>query len=191
MSGIKFSRILIGAILIAGVSLGFSQQRQAAPKGTAAAPAAPKLSVTIDASKIGEPISPYIYGQFLELLGTTINTSLWAEMLDDRKFFYPVNSAEKVLPENTRRWNRWRPIGPDESVVMDKQGAYVGEHSPAVRLEGETPRGIRQAGLVLRKDRAYTGRVVLAGSPSTQIQVSLVWGPSPADRETVEIEKLT
>ena len=191
MSRIKFILILTGAILIAGVSFGFAEQKQGAPKEAPAGPAAPKLSVTIDASKIGEPISPYIYGQFLELLGTTINTSLWAEMIDDRKFFYPVNSAEKVLPENTRRWNRWRPVGPDESVVMDKQGAYVGEHSPAVRLEGETPRGIRQAGLVLRNDRVYAGRVVLAGSPSALVRISLVWGPGPADRETVEVEKLT
>src|SRR4030042_4486372 len=118
MSLIKFILILTGAILTAGVSSGSARQKQGVPKEAPAAPAAPKLSVTIDASKIGEPISPYIYGQFLELLGTTINTSLWAEMIDDRKFFFPVNSAEKVLPETTRRWNRWRPVGPDESVVM-------------------------------------------------------------------------
>src|SRR5512136_1943625 len=74
-------------------------------------PAAGKVSAVIDAAKMGPPISPYFYGQFLENLGTTVNGSLWAEMIDDRKFFYPVNSSEKLEPPNSRRWNRWRPVG--------------------------------------------------------------------------------
>src|SRR5579864_5634735 len=46
--------------------------------------------VTIDASQTREPISPYIYGQFIEHLGRCIYGGIWAEMLDDRKFYFPV-----------------------------------------------------------------------------------------------------
>ena len=38
----------------------------------------------------GHPISKYIYGQFIEHLGRCIYGGIWAEMLEDRKFYYPV-----------------------------------------------------------------------------------------------------
>ncbi len=50
-------------------------------------------SVTINAMKIKEPISQYIYGQFIEHLGRCILGGLWAEMLDDRKFYYPITDT--------------------------------------------------------------------------------------------------
>src|SRR5207248_11158208 len=51
-----------------------------------------KIAVTIDAGKTSPPISPYIYGQFIEHIGDLINRSLWAEMLDDRKFYSAISS---------------------------------------------------------------------------------------------------
>ena len=71
---------------------------------------------------------------------------------------------------------RWRPVGPDEFVAMDREHVYVGEHSPVVKLEAATPRGIQQTGLALRKGRKYSGRVVLAAEPGADVKVSLVWG---------------
>ena len=46
---------------------------------------------------------------------------------------------------------------------MDRRDPYVGEHTPLIRLAGDAARGIRQAGLAVRKGKAYTGRIVLAG----------------------------
>ena len=46
--------------------------------------------VSIDTTKTREPISKYIYGQFIEHLGRCIYGGIWSEMLEDRKFFYPV-----------------------------------------------------------------------------------------------------
>ena len=46
--------------------------------------------VTVDTTVRGEAISPYIYGQFIEHLGECIYGGIWAEMLQDRKFFFPV-----------------------------------------------------------------------------------------------------
>ena len=50
------------------------------------------VDVTIDASRTGAPISKYVYGQFLEHIGGIVNNGIWAEMLDDRKFYYPITS---------------------------------------------------------------------------------------------------
>jgi alpha-N-arabinofuranosidase len=82
-------------------------------------------------------------------------------------------------------------VGPDEFVVMESTGAYVGEWSPLVRLETSAPHGIGQAGLALKAGHAYAGRVVLAGSPGARVGVSLVWGPGPGDRQTIAVPALS
>jgi alpha-L-arabinofuranosidase len=41
------------------------------------------------------------------------------------------------------------------------------------------------------RDKAYTGRIVLAGDPEARAAITLVWGSGAADRETVTIDKLT
>ncbi|MBS1226314.1 MAG: alpha-L-arabinofuranosidase domain protein, partial [Candidatus Aminicenantes bacterium] len=50
--------------------------------------------VVIDGAKTGKPVSKYIYGQFIEHLGRSIYQGVWAEMLEDRKFFWPVGQGE-------------------------------------------------------------------------------------------------
>ncbi|HXW99810.1 MAG TPA: hypothetical protein VEJ00_01240, partial [Candidatus Acidoferrales bacterium] len=122
---------------------------------------------TVDAGKIGDPISNYDYGMFIEHLGNIINHGLWSEMLDDRKFYFPVNSAEEKEPTGNpmrarfMKLKKWRPVGPDDFVVMDHDHAYVGEQSPAIQLEASTAHGIQQSGLALRKGKSYSGRIVL------------------------------
>ncbi|HSW49395.1 MAG TPA: hypothetical protein VLH09_04430 [Bryobacteraceae bacterium] len=153
--------------------------------------AAKRVSVTIDAGRSAPPISPYMYGQFIEHIGDLTNRSLWAEMLDDRKFYYPINSKPSNLkPVRGRVANLWRPVGPDESVVMDTKNPYVGEQTPQVQLAGDSARGIQQAGLALRKGKAYTGRIVLAGEPGARVTVTLVWGAGPGDYQVVPITNL-
>jgi len=150
------------------------------------------LTATIDASKTGEPISPYLYGQFIEHLGNLINHCLWAEMLDDRKFYFPITSQEP--PETSHfphhRSKRWKPIGPDAAVTMDRAQAYVGDHSPFIRCDEREPRGVQQVGLALRRGKRYVGRIIVAGDPGITVQVSLVWGAGPADRQTLTLAAL-
>ncbi len=139
-----------------------------------------KPAVTIDAARTGEPISKYIYGQFIEHLGRCIYGGIWAEMLEDRKFFHSVASPKSP----------WKTIGGADAVTMAKEGAFVGEHAPRVKLaEDGSARGIVQRGLGLRKGREYVGRIVLAGSPGAgTIQVSLVWSQGQDHRQTVMIK---
>ena len=145
-----------------------------------------RVTVRIDASKTGASISPYLYGQFIEHIGDLVNRSVWAEMLDDRKFFNPISANPgEPRPARGRRANRWMPIGPDSSVTMDTGHPWVGDHSPRLALAGGEPRGIRQSGLALRKGRTYTGRVVLSGSPGAKVAVTLVWGSGPGERQSL------
>ncbi len=161
----------------------------------------PTIHATIDASKTGTPISKYLYGQFLEHGGDIVNTGVWSEMLVDRKFFYPVAAAPPMPPPlmsnaggNPRqrrtptRW--WTPVGGDQAVSMDEKAPYTGEQSPLVKLEGKEPRGFSQSGIAVRKGQAYIGRIMLAGSPSAVIKVTLIWGKAASDRETVIIHAL-
>lgn len=152
------------------------------------------VHATIDASKTAAPISKYIYGQFLEHIGGIVNANIWAEMLDDRKFYYPITSHPPAEPSGSgpRRTalRHWMPIGADEFVTMDTDRPYVGDHTPLVKLSATEPRGIQQSGLAVRKGRSYTGRVVLAGTPGSTVKLTLIWGKADADRQTVVINKL-
>ncbi len=138
-------------------------------------------AVTINVSKTSEPISPYIYGQFIEHLGRCIYGGIWAEMLEDRKFFYPVGAAPSP----------WKPVG--GAVKMDAKNPFVGEHTPVITLTGNgKPAGIMQGDLALIQDRKYVGRIYLAGDASVSpVQVSLIWGDGAHERQTITISKLS
>ena len=153
--------------------------------------AAQPVAVTIEATHTGEPITKLMFGGFME----PATTQVWAEMLSDRKFFNAINSkpAPPITGGFGRRGpqRRWLPVGADAFVVMDGSNAYVGDWSPQIRVEAATAHGISQSGIALRAGRAYTGRVVLAGSPGAKVEVSLVWGPNPADRQTISLSALS
>ncbi len=127
-----------------------------------------KPQVFIDTTKTLQPISKYIYGQFIEHLGRCIYGGIWAEMLEDRKFFYPVGSGDSF----------WKIIGDASNVKMNPILAYVGVHAPEVRLKGNGEKGgIFQENLALIQGKSYVGRIVLAGDPgAAPLQISLVWG---------------
>ncbi len=139
-------------------------------------------SVTIDAAKTLAPLSELVYGQFIEHLGRCIYQGIWAEMLEDRKFFYPVGAGESP----------WKVVGVPSRVNMDTFAPFVGDHSPRIDLPGRNPGGIVQDALALLEGKDYTGRIVLAGHPgASPVKVSLVWGEAPEHRQTVEITNLS
>lgn len=145
------------------------------------------ISITVNTEETKEPISKYIYGQFIEHLGRCIYGGIWAEMLEDRKFYYVI--TDDFNPWGTgsdQYWGAgdykylnaspWQVIGPAGTVVMDSTNAYVGEHSTVIHLPGNgTTAGIRQDGLAIVKGRNYTGRIILAGdNEALPISVRLV-----------------
>lgn len=133
-------------------------------------------SVHIDFESPGAAISPYIYGQFIEHLGRCINGGIWAEMLEDRKFFFSV--GDKDSP--------WKASSPSE-VTLDPDHAIVNGHS--VKLNQDA--SVSQDGLWLNKGRSYVGHIWLSSADRNgRGEVSIQWGPRAGDSEKVEIDGL-
>ena len=95
-----------------------------------------QLKVTINTQQTSEPVSKYIFGSFIEHIGTIIYRSMWAEMLDDRKFYFPISSTDPQVPARTggnpmrMPLHKWRPVGADDVVAMDTDMPFVGDREP-------------------------------------------------------------
>jgi len=155
---------------------------------------AQQVRVTIDASRRSDPVSPYQYGMFIEPIGSLVARTLWAEMLDDRKFYYPVVPASRDAPPPPNAEGRpgvsirkWRPIGGDQAVAMDPRDPFVGSQSPSVAVTGDTPRGLSQAGIGIAKGKRYDGYLWLSGDAGAVVTVSLAWGTGSTDRQSIAL----
>jgi len=149
-----------------------------------------EIEVAIDASKHGEPITPLIFGGYME----PATTRVWAEMLTDRKFAKAISNAE-APPVNPffRRFagEPFKPIGPADAVEMDSTHPFVGEHSPRIKLNGTEPRGLQQRKLRVKSGKSYVGRIYLAGDPRATVVVRLVWGAGEGESQAVTIPPLS
>ncbi len=134
----------------------------------------------VDTTAKRAPMSKYIYGQFIEHLGRCIYGGIWAEMIEDRKFFYAVAEGESP----------WTIIGQPRSVTMNTAKPFVGAHAPEISVTGAAgPSGIGHAGLGFLANTRYTGRIFLAGDATAgPIEISLVWGNGPSERQTVTVK---
>jgi len=140
-------------------------------------------AVTIHASRSRAPMSKYIYGQFIEHLGRCIYGGIWAEMLEDRKFFHAVGDPGSP----------WKPAGEPTSVTMNTASPFVGAHTLDITLAGNgKPGGVEQGELGVTVGKKYVGRIILAGDASAgPVRVSLVWGSGEQGRQTLSITGLT
>jgi len=177
-------RFVCMCLLGAAVLVGFCQP----------ATAAQTLAVTIDAGKTGEPISKFVYGQFIEHLGRCIYGGIWAEMLEDRKFYFPITAdydpyrgtrnVSKDSPFAVVGASPWQITGAPDSVAMVKEDSFVGEHTPLIKPGS----GIRQLDLGLVKDKKYVGYVYLKPQQqSKNVIISLIWGGNSQDRESTQL----
>ena len=156
-----------------------------------------QIVANIDVRQTEEPVSKYVFGMFIEHIGKTMYGPLWAEMLDDRKFYYPISSKEDE-PQPRREsggpgrmpLQKWKPIGPDDAVVMDKERPFVGEQSPRVQLDVATPHGIRQSGLAVVKGKRYVGYIWARGTPDSRVIVALVLGSADSQRQKASLSQL-
>jgi alpha-N-arabinofuranosidase len=183
MSQTRFVKIII----LAAVILTFT----VTPAKTFAA--GQPATVTIDTDQTGKPISKYIYGQFIEHLGRCIYGGIWAEMLEDRKFCFPIteeydpyrgtDNVSKDSPYAVIGASPWQIIGPADSVTMVKEDSFVGEHTPLINQGG----GIRQLDLGLVANKKYVGYIYLKPQQRTaNVRVSLHWGDGREDNESVQ-----
>jgi len=159
-----------------------------------AAAASQQKTVTIEAGKTGEPISKYIYGQFIEHLGRCIYGGIWAEMLEDRKFYFPITpqydpyrasrgvAKDALLPVVGA--SPWQITAAPDSVTMVKKDSFVGEHTPLIQPGS----GIRQLDLGLVKNKKYVGYIYLKPQQlSTTVMISLHWGDKPEEQKDTQL----
>jgi len=183
--------LAVATLLVAGtVEPGSAQQN--------ATNALKELKVKIDLQQTAQPVSPYEYGMFIEHIGALIYRSLWSEMLDDRKFYFPIKPEEPQAPEPAQggpfrnmQLRKWHPIGPAEAIVMDKDRPFVGEQSPRIELDASAPHGIRQSGFSLVNGKKYTGHIWLRATPGVKVNLALAWGRGANDRKTVVLPALS
>ncbi|MBO0881531.1 MAG: hypothetical protein J2P17_14565 [Mycobacterium sp.] len=175
-SGVTRRAIIQGSVA-AGLAASIPTVFLAQPASAAAAPAS--ITAEIDLAKRRDPISNYIYGAFIEHIGTLVYESLWSEVLVDRKFFYAVDGSAQPA-------QKWQPLGTLAAITMDTRAPYVGDQSPVVALSRSESRGIWQAGLSLAK-KEYVGRIVIAGDPGAHVVATLSWGDGQGQRQSVTI----
>ncbi len=142
-------------------------------------------TIVIHADQPGQPVSKYVYGQFIEHLGRCIYGGIWAEMLEDRKFYHPITADyapygnEPVAPDTIPvvKASPWQMRGAANGVSMVGQDPFVGEHTPLV----EPGSGIAQNDLALVKGKQYVGYIWLkAQAGVTEATVALSGASAPA-----------
>lgn len=151
--------------------------------------AQPKLVARIDVAQKNDRIEDQLFGMFMENLGNEdvgnlTDDCLWSELLDDRKFFYPVDRKDALIPKNRKqRINQWLPVGND--VMMDEVAPYVGKHSPKITTDTGSENGISQTGIQLQKNKNYIGHIILKASPGVSVTVSLHYGNAAKAAQSV------
>jgi alpha-N-arabinofuranosidase len=155
----------------------------------ASQPEPPAPSLVVDAAKVGAPLSPNIYSQFIEHLGRCIYGGIWAEMLEDRKFYHPITTnynpytSLKNTPYPVVGASPWQIVGDAALVTMSTNLPFVGRHSPRIRAGA----GVRQLDLGMAADRAYTGYVWLKPERNMAAEVELTWGDDQGTRDTMTV----
>jgi alpha-N-arabinofuranosidase len=166
--------------------LAFAALAVSSPASAETAP----VAVRIDASERAAPVSPFLYGMFIEPIGNLVARSLWAEMLDDRKFYADVRPASEDPTRRPVKAGRrasaiasgvrsaataqWRWTGPTRSSAAEP------EHRRRGPAQGPgTGRHRHRRGAPLR------GSVWLSGDPTARVEVALVWGDAPPSARAI------
>ena len=146
--------------------------------------------VTIHADETQPEINPFIYGQFIEHLGRCIYGGIWAEMLEDRKFYFPISEAYqpyKSLVDTSFPVvgaSPWQIIGDAQGLSMVKQAPFVGEQTPQFKAGT----GIRQNDLGVVAGKNYVGYIWLKSLDGPAIvDVTLVWADGDDGKQTVRL----
>jgi len=161
-----------------------------------------KNTVVIDITKTAHRISPLMYGQLIEHVGRGVYGGMWAEMLEDRKFYFPISDEFEGWINKGGNYaddayytelagSPWRVVGPKGRISMTQE-AFVGTQAPQIVAEGaDSPTGIEQGELAIIQGKTYLGHIVLAGEPgAAPVQVSLIWGNDKTQRQVIVINKL-
>ena len=135
----------------------------------------PDVSASLQLDSQGPAINPFIYGQFIEHLGRCVYGGIWAEMLEDRKFYFPITADYDPYTSLTDTAfpvvgaSPWEIIGDGAAVAMDAEDSFVGEYTPRL-AEGA---GIRHRDLGVVEGKTYGGHIWLKSDVARAGPVSI------------------
>jgi alpha-N-arabinofuranosidase len=135
--------------------------------------------ITVNLDTRSEPMPLYIYGQFIEHLGRCIYGGIWAEMLEDRKFWFTPGDRESP----------WRVTGNRDLLTMDRSYPFTGSQTPILGVNSGGVAILSQENLGFRENMTYSGRIILRSTPGiTGVKVSVRIG---GIEQVVSIDNLT
>jgi len=139
-------------------------------------------SIEVRPSQIaGEPMSDYIYGQFIEHLGRCIYGGIWAEMVTDRKFWYSPSDRESVwkvlpagmsgMPQGIQAFMALRNF--QGHLQMDTSAPFTGAHTPVLVSDEASQVALVQNGMGLNAGVGAVGHIVLKSDCGMPVTVEL------------------
>lgn len=149
-----------------------------------------EVNVSIDANERADAINPMIYGQFIEHMGRCIYGGIWAEMLEDRKFYHPITEDYNPYGDQTLAdpdfpgvidatefpvisASPWEIVGEASGLKMVTDDSFVGRHTPEIA----TGSGIRQRDLGVKEGMSYPGYLwAKSVEGPAELEVQLTWG---------------
>jgi alpha-N-arabinofuranosidase len=152
--------VVVTLVALAGEPAALQQPpplRQPAPPLTA--------TVRVDATKVVNPISPQLYGHFVEFMFEGIKFGLHAELLRNRGF--EESASVTGLPRDWEREPNDRNDDRETTFAQDGAVALTPDPSPwptyethhalrlAIRARYDGPRGVRQERIPVRRGVAY------------------------------------
>jgi alpha-N-arabinofuranosidase len=122
--------------------------------------------VHVDTNTPLHRIDRRIFGQFIEHYCRVVEHGLWAELLQNRKF-YPFDAIGQM--NLAAPWTG-DPMDKESSFAIDRSNSVDGVSSQRIILTGETPvwRGIRQNGFDIVGGREYTGHAWIMSTAANQ-----------------------
>ncbi len=122
--------------------------------------------IKINTTSTSEPMPVYIYGQFIEHLGRCIYGGIWAEMLEDRKFWYIPGASDSP----------WIVSGEKELFSIDRREPFTGVQTPILEADGMKKAILSQENLGLKGNLRYEGRIILKSTDGIEKAiVTLKW----------------
>ncbi len=135
-----------------------------------------RAEIQVDANVPLHKIDRGIFGQFIEHYGRVVEHGVWAELLQNRKF-YPFNAVDQM---NVAAPWTGEPDRQGVSYAIDRAISIDGISSQRIVLSGPTNawRGIRQGGFEVVGGKEYVGRVWLKAQPPSRPAVIVLETPN-------------
>ena len=117
-------------------------------------------NITVNTSKVLNPVSPLLYGIFFEDINYGGDGGLYGELIANRSFEYyerEVNPPERPVNATDIRTMCWETVG-DSSFSIEQRFPLSKTHGNYARLSGKAGAGLRNLGFCGEGLAVHEGR---------------------------------